>query len=307
MAGLTSVLDQRMGERLGSLNDVIYLLARQEYGPSGVANGFHDITTGNNSLGRVIGFSAAPGYDQATGWGSIDFDVFATAVKNNPLPSVTATPVATPTPTTSMLPAPAQISFGKVDASGSGTPRKVSITNKGTVAAIVGAATAHAGFAIDSDQCSDQTVAPKKSCTMMVKFSPTVPGTAEGSVSVPYNGGTAMVIVSGSGIAVTLKAPASVSFARVAVGSTGVQKLIAISNSSKTTTVLMGTAELSGPFIKSSDTCSGASILPRKACAIGVEFAPTSMSTTSGSLGISFTYGLNRGSVPAITLTGKVK
>jgi pseudomonalisin len=307
MAGFTSVLDQQLGERLGNLNEVIYPLARQQYGPLAAANGFHDITTGNNTLGSVVGFSAGPGYDQTTGWGSIDFDVFAAAVKSNPLPSMTATPTPAPTPTTAMLPSPVQINFAGVDPGSSGTPREVRITNKGEIEAIVGTASVPAGFVIGSDECSGKTVAPKKRCTMTVAFSPSAPTMSAGSLSVPYNGGTATVIISGSGIAITLKAPASVKFAPVAVGSTGAQKLIAISNPSKTTSVLMGTAELSGPFIKSSDTCSGASIPPRKSCAIGVEFAPTSMSTTSGSLSISFTYGSNSGVVPTITLTGKVK
>jgi hypothetical protein len=33
----------------------------------------------------VTGFNAGPGYDQTTGWGSIDFNVFAAAVKAVPL------------------------------------------------------------------------------------------------------------------------------------------------------------------------------------------------------------------------------
>jgi kumamolisin len=32
--------------------------------------GFHDITSGNNSDGTTPGFNAVAGYDLATGWGS---------------------------------------------------------------------------------------------------------------------------------------------------------------------------------------------------------------------------------------------
>jgi hypothetical protein len=59
-----------------------------------------------------------------------------------------------------------------------------------------------------------------------------------------------------------------------------------------------------------SDTCSGHSIGPKGKCAIGLEFSPPPGSTPGtipGTLGIGFTYGSNDGSVPAITLTGKVK
>jgi len=195
MAGLTTVLAQRLGQRLGNMNEVFYPLARQQYGPDAIDNGFHDITTGNNNYNGVIGFNAGPAYDQTTGWGSIDFEVFAAAVKNSP-----PTP---PNPTTSMLASPTRINFGKVHENSSSKAHKVSIANKGIVDAIVGSVSVPSGFAIASvsDLCSGHMVAPKKSCTVMVEFSPTALGAIEGSLSVPYNGGTAMVSVSGTGTA----------------------------------------------------------------------------------------------------------
>ncbi len=83
MAGFVAVLDQEIGQRLGNMNNIYYNLAAQQYGVQGIANGFHDITNGNNSFGGVNGFNAGPAYDQATGLGSIDFDVFAAVVKDH--------------------------------------------------------------------------------------------------------------------------------------------------------------------------------------------------------------------------------
>jgi hypothetical protein len=37
------------------------------------------VTSGNNSYARVIGFSAGPGYDKASGWGTVDMGVFVPA------------------------------------------------------------------------------------------------------------------------------------------------------------------------------------------------------------------------------------
>lgn len=52
---------------LGYVNPAIYALA----GSSAYGTDFHDITVGNNKLGDVLpGFSAATGYDFATGWGT---------------------------------------------------------------------------------------------------------------------------------------------------------------------------------------------------------------------------------------------
>ncbi len=52
---------------LGYINPALYQLAQS----SAYATDFHDITVGNNKLGGVLpGFSAATGYDFATGWGT---------------------------------------------------------------------------------------------------------------------------------------------------------------------------------------------------------------------------------------------
>jgi len=297
-AGVGKDLEAQLGP-LGALNTTIYELARQQYGTPGTDNGFHDITSGNNSFGGVQGFSAATAYDQASGWGSIDFEVFAAAVKNGQS-----------APSTSMVATPGQISFGNLDASSSSKAHKVSIANKGSVNATMGTVSVAAPFQIapGTDLCSGQSVAPKKSCTVMVLFSPSMPVASSGSLSAPYNGGSATVSLSGNGTVVSLKAPTLVSFSPVAVGSSGAQKAIAISNLSATATVQIGTAVLHGPFIKgSTDSCSNTSLKPKGKCTIGVEFQPTSPTTTAGSLGLTFTYGVNAGTPLAVSLVGKIK
>ncbi len=245
-----------------------------------------------------------------------------TSTPTAPGPTLTATPTATPTavptatPMTTMLGVPARINFGNVDASGSSNAHKVSITNRGTVDAMVGTVSVPSVFPIVSgtDMCSNQPLFPKKSCTVMVQFSPVAPVFSSGSLSVPYNGvAPATVALSGNGTVVSVKGPSSVAFGAVAAGSTSPQKLVTITNESKRASVQMGAAPtLSGPFIKGgTDMCSNALIKPRGRCVIGIEFMPplgsTSKSALSGSLGFDFTYGPNPGNVPTITLTGKVK
>ena len=102
-AGFSRVIAERAGStRLGNLNSVIYGLANSEYNTAG----FHDITSGNNSFDGVTGFSAGPGYDQASGWGTIDFDTFATSTETwiAAHPSPTATATASPTATGTATP-----------------------------------------------------------------------------------------------------------------------------------------------------------------------------------------------------------
>lgn len=225
-----------------------------------------------------------------------------------PTPTATATPAAT----TSMLAAPTQISFGNVDASSSSKPHKVNITNKGSANATVGSVSLPAEFTIASgtDLCSGQTVLPKKSCTMMLEFSPAAPGAASGAVSVPFNGGTAMVNVSGNGTAVLIKKPASMTFAPVAPGSIGNPKPVTITNLSKTASVVLSPLTITGQFTAASDACSNATLGPKAHCVISLEFTPLSDASTGplgGSLNFGYSFGSNDGGPQTVTLSGTVK
>jgi pseudomonalisin len=82
-AGLMAIVDQYAGGRNGNPNSVLYSLA------ASAPYVYHDIVTGNNevpcsagspdcsattagAIGHMNGFSAGPGYDMATGLGSVD-------------------------------------------------------------------------------------------------------------------------------------------------------------------------------------------------------------------------------------------
>ncbi len=80
-AGVLALVIQEhgAGTRLGNINPNLYSLAQFS------TNIFHDVTVGGNyvpctpsaACQSSIGFPATPGYDQATGWGSIDATQFA--------------------------------------------------------------------------------------------------------------------------------------------------------------------------------------------------------------------------------------
>ena len=87
-AGITTLAVQRQGAWQGNANPILYALAaRQANGGSAV---FHDVTTGNNSVNGVTGFSADTGYDPVTGWGSVDANqlINAWASASKPIPSL---------------------------------------------------------------------------------------------------------------------------------------------------------------------------------------------------------------------------
>ncbi len=68
-AGFSRLIAEASGEgnRIGLMNPRLY-----ELGNMGSESGLIDVTTGDNSFNGVIGYSAGPGYDMTTGWGSPD-------------------------------------------------------------------------------------------------------------------------------------------------------------------------------------------------------------------------------------------
>lgn len=80
-AGIYKVTAQRAGARIGSINPMLYSL-----GGLGFAAGLRNVTSGNNTFNGVPGLSAGAGYDETTGWGSVDIGMFVnTFVANNAL------------------------------------------------------------------------------------------------------------------------------------------------------------------------------------------------------------------------------
>ncbi len=78
-AGIVALADQVAHHRLGNINPHLYalgLLRKHLRQPTGI----QDITHGDNSFNGVTGFIASPGYDLASGWGTIDAAEFVPAL-----------------------------------------------------------------------------------------------------------------------------------------------------------------------------------------------------------------------------------
>ncbi len=83
-AGIVALIVQKTNDPQGNVNQYLYSLA------ASTSNAFHDITTGDNMVpctagstdcpaSGMIGYSAGPGYDLATGLGSVDAGALAAA------------------------------------------------------------------------------------------------------------------------------------------------------------------------------------------------------------------------------------
>src|SRR6185437_14082922 len=84
VAGVLALATQlNHGRNLGPINPVLYDIL----GPKGTHAGLSDVVSGNNSVidpktGQVLvqGFTAAPGFDVASGWGTVDASTFVPAL-----------------------------------------------------------------------------------------------------------------------------------------------------------------------------------------------------------------------------------
>ncbi|MGA2409116.1 MAG: protease pro-enzyme activation domain-containing protein, partial [Candidatus Binataceae bacterium] len=160
-AGIVKLIEQLQGERLGSVNPKIYSLASSE--PS--SSGFRDITDGNNTYNRVTGFTAGPGYDQATGWGSVDIAEFAQAYAGD-----------LPGPATLTI-SPSTLNFGQIGL-GSSKSLTAAITNPKGQKAVAIISSVSAGEAYSASQNCNGALLPGATCKVSVTFRPVSSGTA---------------------------------------------------------------------------------------------------------------------------------
>jgi subtilase family serine protease len=92
-AGLMALVVQATGQRQGNANAVLYRLGNAQFKSGGPAV-FHDILTGGNSVPGTAGYLAGPGYDLATGLGSVDAHALVSNWSATPANKVSAAIVA---------------------------------------------------------------------------------------------------------------------------------------------------------------------------------------------------------------------
>jgi uncharacterized membrane protein len=82
LASVMALVLQNSGSgSLGNVNPALYTLATQQF--AGGPAVFHDITSGNNTVPGVTGYTAGTGYDMATGLGSVDAFLLVNSWKNS--------------------------------------------------------------------------------------------------------------------------------------------------------------------------------------------------------------------------------
>ncbi len=214
------------------------------------------------------------------------------------IPLLTATSPAEPAITLS----PLSLAFADTQVQTVSIPETITVTNSGNATLTV-TSVAYSGDFTDSDTCLGVSVAPNTSCTLTVRFAPTVAGPRTGGVTVYANipGGQATASLTGVGTAppAVVLTPLSLSFPATNVGAVGPVQNITLSNNGGATATLQSES-VAGDFQISANTC-GSTLTPGTGCTLSIAFAPTQSGVRNGTLTVTGNVGTQ---VAQLTGTG---
>ena len=311
MAGVMALINQKAGAPQGNPNaDLYFLAAKQTYSScksesvkaSSASCYFNDIDTGTiamacdhadsspncvaatsvsgaNDVGVLSGYSAATGYDLASGLGSLNV---ANVVNHWPGPIVPAVTLT-----------PGSVTFPSTVQGTAATAQSITLKNSGNGPLTGVAVSISGGSSFTQANTCTGTLAASATCTITVKFTPSSVGQLSATISVADNasGSPQTVSISGTGAlaapAVSLSA-ATLTFASTAVGSTAATQKITVTNS--------GTAALtwSSPAVSitgnssftQTNTCS-ASLAIKATCIVTVTFKPSGVGALTATVGFA--------------------
>jgi hypothetical protein len=196
---------------------------------------------------------------------------------------------------------PGTLDFGGVLAGRTSALRTLTVTNSASGAGaddlVLGTATVAgadaARYAIETDSCSGQTVAPGGQCTIGVRFTPGTTGAKTAVLRLADNapGAPQQVALLGTGTQPEIAFdPATFDFGDVAAGDTSAARTFTVTNSATGPTAAPltfagGAVTTTDPaFAITADGCSGTVVAPGDSCTVAVRFAPTAGGVRVGAL-----------------------
>ncbi len=217
-----------------------------------------------------------------------------------PVPVVQAAPSAVAFPGVTVVGQPSATQRVTISSAGPGSVTLGSIGTSNGEFVIVGGGTGSCAAAL--------VVAQSASCTIDVRFSPTMPGARTGALSVSSDGTPSPLTVALTGDATGVASPgissdrSSIDFGSVSVAAQSPMQQLWLTNTGSTnldvTAVSIGT-----PFaLAPGGTCAAStfSLTPGDSCMLQLQFAPTAAGSQSGTLA----FASNAGSL-AVGLTGE--
>ena len=232
----------------------------------------------NTSDGYQPAFGAAPGWDFATGIGTVNV--------SNLVASFGASAAAFSTSSLAFSPQPLYTSSAA---------ESVTVTNTGNAnlsISMVGIGGANAGdFGKSADTCTGATVTPNGTCSVSVTFTPLAAGSLGASLIftdlAPHSPQTLALSGTGASVGVALS-PSSLTFPDQATGSSSPAETVTLTNTGSVSLTLSSIAITGNNHGDFSQTHTCGSILGVGAkCAIQVTFAPAASGSRSAVLTIA--------------------
>lgn len=197
--------------------------------------------------------------------------------------------IAVPMPAVSL--SPASLTFGSQTVGSVSAPLTVTVQNTGNADLNIASVTLNGANASDfilGNGCTTP-VAPGGTCTLQVSFAPTAGGTRTAQIQLVDDAPTSpqTVNLSGNGVSASLSfSPTSLSFGNVGVGGSSTKSINITNTGTSNLNILSLAISGSTTFTIAGHNC-GAAILPGKNCTVNIRFAPTSLSTFTGTLTIT--------------------
>ena len=198
------------------------------------------------------------------------------------------------------------LNFGDLPLDTTSASKSVTLTNGGPSALTITSVVAGGDYA-QTNTCpvSPSTLAPKAKCTITITFTPTVPGTDSGEITITDNapGSAHRINLSGKGLTPISLSPASLSFGTIPVGSTSAAQTVTLTNNSSTalTISFMASGNYSAVGSGISPCVSGGMLSGNAACTISATFSPTQNAAANGVVVVSYNGAL---SPLQVTLSG---
>jgi len=253
-------------------------------------------TTGSFALaGNLCAATLAAGASCTTG---VEMTPVTTGIQSGTLTILTTSTGVAPAvvpltgngiPSGSLTTAPAVLSFGSLTVGQTSAAQSVTLSNTGATT-LAGLTFQVAGdYSLAQNQCGTQ-LASGTSCTFTVIFSPSLPGTRIGSVTIHSTAAGFTPVVeglTGTGIptAQLVVTPARIAFGTVEVGSNSAAMPVTVSNPGTGTLMGLSIATVA-PFSVGSGSC-GTSLAAGGSCSVPVTFAPRVGGLQSGTVLVS--------------------
>ncbi len=213
---------------------------------------------------------------------------------------------ATTTMTLSL--APTALNFGNQAVEVLSATKTVTVTNTGTAPFSINSFSTSTDFGFLSTSCGG-TLAPQAKCTVKVVFTPQALGPVTGSLT--FEDGAAnspqTVPLSGTGVAQVILTPATLAFAKQAIGTISAAKVITLTNNLPTALSLNGiTFTGADPHDFVPATTCGSTVPAKGKCTISVTFIPQATGTRTATLNV-IDGANNSPQTVSVTGTGEVQ